>query len=134
MIQLLNDPETGQLLAICEANSLTQLRTAATTALATDVLAPRPIKHIAIIGLGAQALYHIDALHHLHQDAQFLLFDQNRDRGQTLKQEYTGEAHLICAASLKEACHQADVIVTLTPSKAPYLALEHIKKPVLILI
>lgn len=47
--------ETGELLALMDANWLTTRRTAATSALGTDLLAPSSAKSVGIIGAGVQA-------------------------------------------------------------------------------
>lgn len=66
---LLMDGETGQPLMLCDAAALTTERTAATTALAVDLLAPRDATTLAIIGTGkvGQAhLRHVAALRPWH--------------------------------------------------------------------
>src|SRR5215467_7880810 len=49
------DPETGIPLARLEANYLTDLRTAATSAVATDLLARKDVRTLGIFGSGRQA-------------------------------------------------------------------------------
>ena len=49
------DGETGRLLAVLDGNTVTALRTGATTGLATDLLAPARAKVLAMLGAGAQA-------------------------------------------------------------------------------
>ena len=51
--------ETGQPLAWCDAGRLTTERTAGTTALAVDFLAPGGVENLAIIGSGAVAQAHL---------------------------------------------------------------------------
>jgi alanine dehydrogenase len=59
---LLLDPETGALKAIMVASRITEVRTAAASALATDELARADARQLAIIGAGAQARAHLDAM------------------------------------------------------------------------
>jgi ornithine cyclodeaminase/alanine dehydrogenase-like protein (mu-crystallin family) len=48
------DPVSGEVLALMEANYLTDLRTAATSALATDLLAPENVRTLGVFGSGRQ--------------------------------------------------------------------------------
>src|SRR2546422_160217 len=56
------DPETGAPLAIMDGRLITEMRTAAVSAAATKLLAPRDAKVLAILGSGVQAHSHIEAL------------------------------------------------------------------------
>ncbi len=58
----LHDPRTGELLALMDAEYLTVRRTAASSALATDRLAPPEAHTLAIFGSGAQAAGHVEAM------------------------------------------------------------------------
>ncbi|HEX7289384.1 MAG TPA: ornithine cyclodeaminase family protein, partial [Candidatus Angelobacter sp.] len=59
--ELLNGT-TGEMLARIEANWLTDLRTAATSALATDLLARGDVQTLGIFGSGRQATAHFAVL------------------------------------------------------------------------
>ena len=52
---LLHDGETGELLAILNASPITEIRTAAVSAVATRALARPGAQRVAILGSGAQA-------------------------------------------------------------------------------
>src|SRR2546430_15570349 len=52
------DPSTGIAVARMEANYLTDLRTAATSAVATDLLARKVVKTLGVFGSGRQAAAH----------------------------------------------------------------------------
>src|SRR5437763_13881956 len=56
------DGETGQPTAILDASAITQIRTAAVTAVATAALARTDARVLAIIGAGVQAAAHVEAL------------------------------------------------------------------------
>src|SRR5215469_928967 len=56
------DPSAGKTLAVMEANYLTELRTAATSALATDLLARTDAKTLGVFGSGRQAFAHFAVL------------------------------------------------------------------------
>src|SRR6266545_4674863 len=56
------DPETGRPLAVMDGSLITEMRTAAVSAVATKLLAPRDAKVLAILGSGVQARSHAEAL------------------------------------------------------------------------
>jgi thiomorpholine-carboxylate dehydrogenase len=61
IIELL-DRATGQPLAVMDGRLITEMRTAAVSAVALDALALRPVKTLGILGSGVQARSHIAAL------------------------------------------------------------------------
>src|SRR2546428_10686077 len=56
------DPETGTPLAVMDGRLITEMRTAAVSAVATDLLASPEAKILAILGSGVQARSHAEAL------------------------------------------------------------------------
>ena len=56
------EPENGQLQAIIDAGSITAIRTAAVSAVATDLLAKKDSRTLAIFGSGTQARMHLGAM------------------------------------------------------------------------
>lgn len=52
----------GRVRALLDGGALTSLRTPAVSAVATDVLADRSPRSLAVIGSGVQALWHLDAM------------------------------------------------------------------------
>src|SRR5271170_7672425 len=61
MIQLFR-AETGEPLAVMDGRLITEMRTAATSAVAVDLLAPEKSQVLAILGSGVQARSHLRAL------------------------------------------------------------------------
>ena len=61
-VYVLFDAATLTPLLVAEAGALTLLRTAALTALATDLLAPRRAARLAVVGTGPQAREHVGAI------------------------------------------------------------------------
>src|SRR6185295_5175350 len=55
-------PETGEPLAVMDGRLITEMRTAAASAVATRALADRDARVLAILGTGVQARAHIEAL------------------------------------------------------------------------
>lgn len=61
-VVLLFDTELGRLLAIMDASSITAIRTAAVSAVATRLLARTDAGDLAILGAGVQAMTHLEAM------------------------------------------------------------------------
>ena len=59
---LLLDAETGRARALLDGASLTEMRTAAGSVLATELLAPRDADILAVFGAGAQGRSHVELL------------------------------------------------------------------------
>src|SRR5437870_2544654 len=59
---LLFSGETGELLALVNASAITEIRTAAVSAVATRTLARGDANELAIIGAGVQARAHLEAI------------------------------------------------------------------------
>ena len=72
------DPHTGRGLARMEANYLTDLRTAATSAVATDLLARKDVETLGVFGTGRQAIAHLSVLPHVRHFRRFLVCGSGR--------------------------------------------------------
>jgi len=68
------DGETGQPTAILDASAITEVRTAAVTAVATSVLARQDARTLAILGAGPQARAHLRALAPVRQFKRALVY------------------------------------------------------------
>jgi ornithine cyclodeaminase len=98
---------TGEPLATLQANELTRLRTAATTALAVELLARRDAKTLAVFGAGVQAQAHLEAVRGL------------RDFQHVLICARSGAGPLQGRAVNAEEAAQADVVLTCTRASEP---------------
>ncbi|HEV8493585.1 MAG TPA: ornithine cyclodeaminase family protein, partial [Candidatus Angelobacter sp.] len=72
------DPTTGISIARMEADYLTDLRTAATSAVATDLLARKDAETLGIFGSGRQAVAHLTVLPCVRKFKQFLVCGSGR--------------------------------------------------------
>jgi ornithine cyclodeaminase/alanine dehydrogenase-like protein (mu-crystallin family) len=110
------DPQTGTPLAIMDGRLITEMRTAAVSAAATKLLAPRDAKVLAILGSGVQARSHVEALRLVRR------FEEIRVWSPTLKHAKRFAHEMgATAMSAEKAVSGADVIVTVTSSKTPVL-------------
>src|SRR5207244_2247301 len=110
------DPETGTSIAIMDGRLITEMRTAAVSAAATKLLAPRDAKILAILGSGVQARSHVEALRLVRQFEEVRVWSSTQKHAEQFAEEVGGTA-----VSAEEAIRDADVIVTATSSKTPVL-------------
>src|SRR6266481_7497070 len=113
---LLNDPQTGAPLAVMDGRLITEMRTAAVSAAATKLLAPRDAKVLAILGSGVQARSHVETLRCVRNFQEIRVWSPTSERAQRFATEVGGTA-----VSAAKAVRGADVIVTVTNSKTPVL-------------
>jgi len=122
------DGETGQPTAILDAAAITQIRTAAVTAVATSVLARQDARTLAIIGAGTQARAHLRALARIREFARIRVYAPTEAHARALV-EQAGQLRpeLSIAASAEQALCDADVVVTATSSREPVLRRDWLK-------
>src|SRR5437762_6593443 len=115
-IILLNDPQTGAPLAVLDGRLITEMRTAAVSAAATKLLAPRDAKVLAILGSGVQGRSHVEALRLVREFEQIRVWSPTIEHAKRFAQDIGATA-----MSAEEAVRNADVIVTATSSQTPVL-------------
>ncbi|PYJ10412.1 MAG: ornithine cyclodeaminase [Verrucomicrobia bacterium] len=108
-------PETGEPLVTMDGRLITEMRTAAVSAVATDVLARRDTSILAIIGSGVQAGSHLEALRIVRK------FREVRVWSPRNAIEFARRHDVSAAASPEEAVRGADVIVVATAATTPVL-------------
>ncbi|QBQ99121.1 ornithine cyclodeaminase family protein [Paraburkholderia pallida] len=124
---------TGQPLMWCDAGLLTTERTAGTTALAVDQLAPRDARRLAVIGAGAVALAHIRHAAPLRAWESIRVYSPKLagDAGRAASVR-AADTRVSLAATAQECVADADVVMLCTSSGKPVLALDALTKPALI--
>jgi len=125
---LLCDARDGRLLAILDSIELTVRRTAAATALAAQRLARPEAAKLAICGCGGQALAQAEALIEVLPIARVAAWDLASERAAGFCDTLGGRTGLAVevAGNLAAATLGADVVVTCTTARAPFLTLEHV--------
>ena len=108
-------PETGEPLVTMDGRLITEMRTAAVSAVATDLLARREAGVLAILGSGVQAQSHLEALRLVRQFREVRVWSP-RHGG-----EFAERFNVSAAASAEEAVRGADVIVVATSATSPVL-------------
>jgi alanine dehydrogenase len=108
-------PETGEPLVIMDGRLITEMRTAAVSALATDLLTPDDARVLAILGSGVQARSHLEALRIVRQ------FGEVRVWSPRHAAKFAKEHGVIAASTPEEAVRDAEVIVVATSATTPIL-------------
>ncbi|MVW85956.1 ornithine cyclodeaminase family protein [Pseudomonas sp. PB101] len=130
---LLMSTQTGQPLLLCDAGELTTARTAATTAVAVDALAPPTANRLAIIGSGKVAQAHLHYVKGLRDWQSISLYAPNlSDDAETASLLKNIEPRLNILDSREAAVADADVIMLCTSSPGPVIDPSHLHKPALI--
>ncbi|POF40684.1 ornithine cyclodeaminase [Pseudomonas laurylsulfativorans] len=130
---LLMSMQTGQPLLLCDAGELTTARTAATTAVAVDALAPLTANRLAIIGSGKVAQAHLHYVKGLRDWQSISLYAPNlSDDPDTVGRLKNIEPRLNIVDSREAAVQEADVIMLCTSSAGPVIDPTSLSKPALI--
>ncbi len=118
---LIFNPATGAPLALLEAGAITAVRTAAVSALATDRLARRDASILAILGAGAQAASHIEAMLEVRPIARVRVWSRDQRKAQVFADERAARHGLQvdAAADVAEAVSGADIVCTTTSASEP---------------
>src|SRR5215212_8079296 len=112
---LLFKPETGEPLVTMDGRLITEVRTAAVSAVATERLARRDASVLAIIGSGVQARSHLEALRLVRDCREVRVWSPRHAAA------FAEEHGVRATASAEEAVRGADVVVTATTSPTPVL-------------
>ena len=132
-VVLLSSPRTGQPLAVVNASAVTEIRTAAVSAVATQALARPDAEVLAIIGTGVQARSHLQAIAASLPLAEVRIAGSGPGRAAALAGQapallaglgagLAGPMPVITACdSAREAVAGAAIVVTATSSPVPVL-------------
>jgi ornithine cyclodeaminase/alanine dehydrogenase-like protein (mu-crystallin family) len=108
-------PQTGEPLAVMDGRLITEMRTAAVSAAATNALARRDSTVLGILGSGVQAHSHLEALR-LVRD-----FREVRVWSPRNANKFSSQFRVQVARSAEEAVRGADVVLVATTSRTPVL-------------
>jgi L-arginine dehydrogenase len=130
---ILMSMETGQPILLCDSKQLTVERTAATTALAVELLAPQSAAHLSVIGAGPVAEAHIRHIRRLRLWQDIRIYSRNAARSQE-----GGEGlaliddRIQLETTLHRAIDDADVVLLCTSSGTAVIDPMNLRKPALI--
>jgi len=122
-VVLLFDAEHGKLLAIADASSITAIRTAAVSGLATRLLAREDAKELTILGAGVLAMPHLKAVRCVRDIKRVRVWSRSGERAKefAVRARKQFDVEVVVAASAREAVEGADVICTITAARTPVL-------------
>jgi ornithine cyclodeaminase len=120
---LLFETERGRLLAVMDASSITAIRTAAVSGVATRLLARADAGDLGLLGTGVQALKHLEAMSHARRLRRVRAWSRNPEHVRAFAQTAgrSLEVRVEPAGSAREAVEGADLICTVTSSREPVL-------------
>jgi ornithine cyclodeaminase len=128
-VVVLFDRDSGDVTCIADAGEVTEIRTAAASAVATDVLARQDARTLTVFGCGAQADSHIRALVRVRRFEEVLVWGRSVERAAGFAERMQREVGVSvrAAAEAQEAASAADVICTVTSSQTPVLLGEWVR-------
>ncbi len=109
---------------LCDAGLITDMRTAAASAVAVDALARRGPITLGLVGTGTQAYWHALALRHIRSITKIVVWGRRPERVEAALDRIGAAARLPVAAGTLDEAAACDVVVTATPAKAPVLSRE----------
>jgi len=128
-IVVLFDRESGRVACIADAGEVTEIRTGAASAVATDALARPDARTLAVFGCGAQAASHIRALALVRPLQEILVWGRSAERATAFAERMRREVGIPvrAIAAGREAATAADIICTVTGSRTPVLLGEWVR-------
>ena len=115
------DAGTGDLLAMMDGRLITEMRTAAVSAVSVDLLARTTASTLAILGSGVQARSHLEAIALVRQLHHVRIWSRRPERA--LQFEHRAVDVVPCpvsaAADVADAVRGADIVVTATSATEP---------------
>jgi ornithine cyclodeaminase len=122
---LLFDTEYGRLIAIIDASTITGLRTAAVTAVATRLLSRPESRTLALLGAGVQAATHLESVTVVRPIREVRVWSRSGERAKRFAERSGANGvSIIACATAREAVDGADVVCTVTSSREPVLSRE----------
>jgi ornithine cyclodeaminase/alanine dehydrogenase-like protein (mu-crystallin family) len=126
MIQLFRS-DTGEPLAVMDGRLITEMRTAAVSAVAVDCLARRDVKVLGILASGVQARSHVKALARVRRFEETRVWSRSEENARRFADEVGARV-----TSAEDAVRGADVVLTLTSSPVPVLQGQWLKQDAVI--
>ena len=120
---ILFDHGTGAPVCVVHAGELTAIRTAAASAVATDALARKDARRLAILGYGEQAATHARAIGKIRKLESISIWGRSPERAQAFAERMQKELArpVTSAKDVEAAVTEADIICTVTSASEPIL-------------
>lgn len=118
---VLFDAATGALRAVVDGRYITEMRTAAVSAVACRHLAPKPIRRLAILGAGVQARGHLQTLDLILPLEEARLWSPNDGLDKVIAECRPLRVRVGRARTAEEAVEGADAVILVTDSPDPVI-------------
>ncbi len=112
---VLNSARTGETLAIMDGRYITEVRTAAVSAVSVRYLARESARSLGIIGSGVQARSHVEMMRRVRGWENIRAWSPSRAH----LEQFAAECGIEAASSAEEVARTSDVVVTVTSSMTP---------------
>src|SRR5271154_1242243 len=119
--------DTGEPLSIMDGRLITEMRTAAVSAVAVDLLARPETKVLGILGSGVQARSHVQALSRVRKFEEIRVWSRSEANARRFAEEIGARV-----MTAEQVVSGADVVLTLTSSPVPILQGRWLKKDAMV--
>jgi ornithine cyclodeaminase len=122
-VVVLFDPREGVPIAIVDAASITRIRTAAASAVATHALARSDADELAVLGTGEQASAHVEAISCVRKLRSVRVWGRSMEKATAFAQREGARLNLPIkvSATVEDAVAGASIVCTTTSSREPML-------------
>jgi alanine dehydrogenase len=122
-VVLLFDAHHGSLQAIADASSITSIRTAAVSGLATRLLAREDASELTLLGAGVLAMTHLDAVMAVRAITRVRVWSRSVSRARAFAERARAahDVEIVVSAGVEDAVRDAHVVCTITSSRTPVL-------------
>jgi ornithine cyclodeaminase/alanine dehydrogenase-like protein (mu-crystallin family) len=126
---ILFDPESGAPVCVAHAAEITAIRTATASAVATDALARKDARRLALLGYGEQAATHARAISKVRKLESIMVWGRSPERAKVFAQRMRVElaVPVTIAKDVSEAVAETDIICTVTSAAEPILKGEWVR-------
>ncbi len=123
-VGMLYSTETGELIAMMEADRLGQMRTGAASAVATKFMARKDAGSIGLLGTGQQARSQVIAICRVRPVALVKCYSRDAVRREAFAEDLVQElgAEVVAVESARDAVDGTDIVVTATTATDPVLS------------
>jgi alanine dehydrogenase len=118
------DAENGSPVALMDGEAITAARTAAGSALATDLLARKDPYRLVVIGTGVQARAHLRAVSRVRKFGSICVAGRDEEKAKALAKEFGADGAYV---QIEQAVREADVVCACTHSAEPVVRREWLK-------
>jgi ornithine cyclodeaminase len=119
---VLFDAATGAPVAVIDAVSVTALRTAAASGLATRLLAREDACSLALLGTGVQAEFHLRAMRAVRPITRVFVWGRSYEKAEAFAERHRRPGEEIAVMpNARMAVEEADIVCTVTSSPTPVL-------------